>query len=99
MDNNPLTYVLTTLNLNATGHRWMGMLASYKFTLEYQKGTNNGVAEALNQVPICHNCETVRSLLEGARVGAADRVRWRLEKNPCVTMCTLRMKCVFRQQS
>ena len=37
MDNNPLTYVLTTPNLDATGHRWVGALASYEFNLEYQK--------------------------------------------------------------
>ena len=45
----------------------------HEFILEYQKGADNGVADALSQVPIHHNCETVRSLLEGARVGAADR--------------------------
>ena len=37
-DNNSLTFVLTTPNLDATGHRWVGMLASFEFTLESQKG-------------------------------------------------------------
>ena len=37
MDNNTLTYVLTTPNLDAMGHCWVGVLASYEFTLEYQK--------------------------------------------------------------
>ena len=55
------------------GHQWVGLLASYEFTLEYQKGADNGATDALNPVPIHHDCETVRSLLEGARVGAADR--------------------------
>ena len=58
-DNNPLTYILTTPNLDATGHRWVGVLASFKFTLEYQKGADNGAADALSQVPICHDCEIV----------------------------------------
>ena len=49
------------------------MLASFEFTLEYQKEADNGVADALSWVPIHHNCETIRSLLEGAIVGAADR--------------------------
>ena len=31
---NPLTYMLTTPNLDATGHCWVGALASYNFTLE-----------------------------------------------------------------
>ena len=51
----------------------MGTLASYEFTLEYQKGADNRTTDALSQVPICHDCEIVRSLLEGARVGAVDR--------------------------
>ena len=37
-DNNPLTYVLTTPNLDATGHRWVGALASYEFSLGIPKG-------------------------------------------------------------
>ena len=72
-DNNPLTYVLTTPNLDATRHRWVGTLASFEFTLEYQKGAENGAANALSQAPISHDCLTVRSLLEGAIIGAADR--------------------------
>ena len=58
-DNNPLMYILTTPNLNATGHRWVGALASFEFTLEYQKGADNRAADALNWIPICHDCEMV----------------------------------------
>ena len=72
-DNNPLTYVLTTPNLDAMGHRWVGVLASFQFELEYQKGTDNGAADALSQVPISHSREIVQSLLEGALIGAATR--------------------------
>ena len=72
-DNNPLTYVLTTPNLDTTGHQWVGALASFQFELEYQKGTDNGAADALSRVPISHSRQTVQSLLEGAIVGAADR--------------------------
>ena len=32
-DNNPLTYVLTTPNLDATRHQWVGALASFQFEL------------------------------------------------------------------
>ena len=73
MDNNPLMYILTTPNLDATGHRWLGVLASFEFTLEYQKGADNGAADALSQVPICHNCKMVKSLLEGALIAAPGR--------------------------
>ena len=50
-DNNPLTYVLMTPNLDATGHRWAGMLVSFQFELEYQKGANNRAADALGWDP------------------------------------------------
>ena len=71
--NNLLTYVLTMPNLDATGHRWVGALASVQFELEYQKGADNGAADALSRVPISHSQQTIQSLLEGAIVGAADR--------------------------
>ena len=47
-DNNPLTYVLTTPNLDVMGHCWVGVLASYEFTLEYQKGSDNATVDALS---------------------------------------------------
>ena len=34
MDNNPLTYILTTPNLDTMGHHWVGALASFEFKLE-----------------------------------------------------------------
>ena len=37
-DNNPLTYIMTTPNLDASGHQWVNALAKYNFWLEYQKG-------------------------------------------------------------
>ena len=49
------------------------MLASFKFTLEYQKGADNGAADALSRVPIRHDHKTVQSLLEGTIMGAAVR--------------------------
>ena len=36
-DNNPLIYIMTTRNLDATGHQWVGALAKFNFQLEYQK--------------------------------------------------------------
>ena len=49
-DNNPLTYIMTSQNLDATGHRWVNALAQCKFTLRYQKGKNNVVADALSRL-------------------------------------------------
>ena len=33
-DNNPLTYILTTPNLDVLGHRWVAALAGYNMKLE-----------------------------------------------------------------
>ena len=52
-------YVMTTPNLDATGHRWVGVLALYDFSLEYQKGSENGTADALSRVPICQSHDIV----------------------------------------
>ena len=41
MDNNLLTYVLTSDKLDATGHHWVAGLAYYNFALNYQSGKVN----------------------------------------------------------
>lgn len=48
-DNNPLTYVLTTAKLNATGHRWLAALATYDFTIQYRPGRQNIDADLLSR--------------------------------------------------
>ena len=94
-DNNLLTYVLTTPNLNAMRHRSVGMLVSFDLTLEYQNGADNGAADALSWVPICHDCKTVQSLLEGVIVGAADRGEAEAsEELLCECMCLENKACV-----
>ena len=50
-DNNPLTYVLSTARLDATGHRWLAALASYNFDIKYRPGVNNTDADALSRLP------------------------------------------------
>ena len=51
-DNNPLTYIMTTPNLDATGHQWVGALVRFNFQLEYQKGWDNTMADVLSQITI-----------------------------------------------
>ena len=58
-DNNPLTYMLTTPNLDAMGHCWVRALTSYEFTLEYQKGSDNAATDMLSQVPVRYDKDTV----------------------------------------
>ena len=50
MDNNPLTYIFSTANLDAAGLRWAAHLTSYNSTLEYQKGKDNTVADFLHHM-------------------------------------------------
>ena len=50
-DNNPLTYVLTSAKLDATGHRWVAALANYNFTLYYRPGKLNADADGLSRRP------------------------------------------------
>ena len=50
-DNNPLTYVLASAKLDATGHRWLAALSGYNFTIKYRPGINNGDADGLSRLP------------------------------------------------
>lgn len=50
-DNNPLTYVLTTAQLDATGHRWVAALAAFDFDIHYRPGKRNADADALSRHP------------------------------------------------
>ena len=47
-DNNPLTYIFTSTNQDAAGQWWVAQLTSYNFSLEYQKGKDNTVANFLS---------------------------------------------------
>ena len=49
-DNNPLTYIFSSANLDAAGQRWVAHLTSYNFSLEYQKGKDNTVADFMSQM-------------------------------------------------
>ena len=51
-DNNPLTYVLTTAKLNATGFCWVANLTDYNFTIKYRPGKTNQDADYLSHRPL-----------------------------------------------
>ena len=69
-DNNLLTYILTTPNLDALGHQWVATLASYNMTIRYLKGSDNKVADALRWIETRLDPETVTELLNHAKGGA-----------------------------
>ena len=62
-DNNLLTYIFTSTNLDAAGQRWVARLASYNFSLEYQKGKDNTVADFLSRMDECLPEEEVQKYL------------------------------------
>ena len=42
--------MLTTPNLDATGHCWVSALAGFNFKLEYLRGTDNQVTDVLSRM-------------------------------------------------
>lgn len=51
-DNNPLTYILSSAKLNATGFRWVAELADFHFTIRYHPGRENVDADSLSRMPV-----------------------------------------------
>ena len=73
-DNNLLTYILMTPNLDALGHHWVAALAGYNMKLEYLKGSDNKVADTLSRVSAQKlDKETVTELPNYARNGSTSR--------------------------
>ena len=50
-DNNPLTYIMTSAKLDATGQRWVAALSLYNFQIYYRSGKINTNADALSRIP------------------------------------------------
>ena len=88
-DNYLLTYIMTTPNLDATGHQWVSALAKYDFQLEYQKGWDNAVADALSWVTAHLEPEAVQAILDGATVGASQRAE---KENPAIIQSDQQLK-------
>ena len=94
MDNNPLTYIFSSANLDDAGQRWVAQLASYNFALEYQKGKDNTVADILsrlddrlptgkvqdylNKIPY----PGVKAVLDNAITPLTDRAKQGVRPNP-----------------
>ena len=70
-DNNPLTYVLTTAKLDATGHRWVAALSNYTFSITYKPGKGHVDADALSCIrwpeAIDIDTQTVHAVYKGVQ--------------------------------
>ena len=64
---------MTTPNLDATQHCLVESLAGFTFTIKYQKGRDNAVADALSHVMTKLNAEAMKFILDGVTVGNAGR--------------------------
>ena len=71
-DNNPLTYVLTTAKLNATGLRWVADLANFSFKINYRSGTKNKSAYYLSR-HLIHEVEQLQK--DSNTVINSDKIR------------------------
>ena len=58
--------------MNATKQRWINELAKYDFSLEYQKGKYNTVADALRRISKEHLSDEAERVLEGVPVIPED---------------------------
>ena len=50
-DSNPLTYVLSSAKLDATGYRWLATLSVYDFDICYRRGMDHTDADFLSRRP------------------------------------------------
>ena len=70
-DNNPLTYVLNTAKLDATGHRWVAALSNYTFSIIYKPGKGHIDADALSCIrwpeAMELSSQTVHAVCEGVQ--------------------------------
>ena len=76
-NNNPLTYVMSTPNLDTIGHCWVASLAGLNFTIEYLRGADNKVADALSQVGdrLELDTDSVRELLSHTNYPMVPRAK------------------------
>ena len=50
-DNDPLTYIMSTVKLTAIGHRWVASLADFNFCIKYRPGKAHRDADFLSPMP------------------------------------------------
>ena len=73
-NNNPLTYIMTIPNLDATQHCWVESPTGFFFSIEYQKWWDNAATDALSQFTLRLDVETEKTILDAVTVGWSRRV-------------------------
>ena len=80
-DNNPLTYVLTTAKLDATGQRWIVALANYNFSLNIEADTLSRIPNREEEVHI--DKDAVKTIANAMQIGEFIE----LNENPNLIIC------------
>ncbi len=78
-DNNPLTYVMSSAKLDATGQRWVSQLANYNFRIHYRSGKANVDADALSrlQIPAEHPIQVMaQHVVQAALDSVQQEIPW-----------------------
>ena len=60
-------------NLDVTQHHWVELLTGFTFSIKYQKGRDNAVADALSGVASKLDAEVVKSILDRVTIGTIGR--------------------------
>ncbi|XP_052797464.1 uncharacterized protein LOC128229702 [Mya arenaria] len=69
-DNNPLTYILSSAKLDATGHRWVAALSAYDFDIVYKSGKLNSDCDGLSRKPHLFS-EEIKAVCLGVSVSVS----------------------------
>lgn len=89
-DNNPLTYVMNSARLDATGHRWLSALAAFNFNIKYRAGKSNMDADALSRLPgLTSNSPDVTEM----STDSVKQICSMLDHQPCVlSLCQMHVE-------
>ena len=66
-------YILTTPNLDSTGHHWVAALGQLDMKIEHLQGADNKVSDALSQVKSCLDEASVKEPIERAKHSGLPR--------------------------
>ena len=72
-DNNLLTNIMTTPNLDTTWNHQVELLARFTFSIQYQRERDNAATDALSHVTLKLDAVTVKSILDGVTMGMTER--------------------------
>lgn len=100
-DSNPMSYVLSSAKLDATGHRWLAELSLYNFKIHYKPGKLNTDADVLSRLPTAPpqadvDPDAVRAMCSSglANAGEVDTMDYDVVKALCQGVAAQDVGCV-----